>query len=181
MYRKDLLIDKFIYRINERDYNNCTFRKNQAVEDLKQLRGSKEAIHIYPSIFEKVFNDFKVESYIEKLSDNSVKYKKMPISREDGPVTMYINSNACLVVYLDFAKLEINLVQYPLSKYFEYMASVQRLKEKEDSSLTSEVTEFSTDQHDISSLFKPSKELKQSKRKSTFEDLLVENYNDLFN
>lgn len=183
MNRKDVLIDKFINEIQEKELRSGTFKSGDTIKELQRLKDTPHDVYLDVPTYNKVFRDFKVEDYFDNMLGKTVSYQKKSINVDEGPVAMYVKDRTCTVIFLDFKKHEVLAKNLPMSKYYEYMASIEKKRENPDDVI--EDVDFSTDDLDYHDFFANAKKKKQAARSNkgmmnSFDGLNDDTIDELF-
>ena len=174
----DIIINKFISEIKEIEFlKGANFGINNIEKDLINL--AEKSSPIDRSIHNKVFDKFDTKESIVKLSGKEFTVQKKAILSDDGPILLYKSTNGCVVVYLDFKEHKVYNKNFPMSKYYEYMANFEKKRESFMENPVNEEDAISGDEdfddtlldiNDLQGIFRNQKKSKQSFNKYKVKD-----------
>jgi len=129
------LINKIIADIEYDEYiSNASPRyKEDLKNSLRELLDSNDNIIINKLVYDDVVNDKKIENILKSLSDKTYNISKKEINDFGLELISLLWDNISFTsVFYDSNTNEIIMERHNKSKYYEYMANINRIKENYD-------------------------------------------------
>ena len=136
------LLEEFLFKMILKDHRNINYIK----EIRQDLQASGNTLRINKKLYEKVFNGFNLNEYLNKYKKTKslIKYEKLDNLE---PFSIEKERDFSIITYLDFDNLEVIRKQIKRSKHYEYLSeyhkdienySINNKTEKSDDQDTSE-------------------------------------------